>query len=71
MASSVLAQTPDARRISYESVPDFIKMPEGLYMGVATNSQGEFYVYTRSGEATRLFQFDEDGYFIREIGRGL
>ena len=60
-ASSVLAQTPDAARISYESVPDFIKMPDGLYMGeamgVATNSRGEFYVFTRSGEATRLFQF--------------
>ena len=75
MAGSVLAQTPDAPRISYESVPDFIKMPDGLYMGeamgVATNSHGEFYVYTRSGEATRLFQFAEDGTFMREIGKGL
>ena len=73
--SSVLAQTPDAPRISYESVPDFIKMPAGLYMGealgVATNSQGDFYVFTRSGEATRLFQFSEDGTFMREIGYGL
>ena len=74
-ASSVFAQTPDARRISFESVPDFIKMPEDLYMGeamgVATNSQGEFYVFTRSGEATRLFQFDGSGNFMREIGYGL
>jgi hypothetical protein len=52
-ASSVLAQTPDAPRIQYESIPDFIKMPTGLYMveamGVATNSRGDFYVFTRSG----------------------
>ena len=74
-ASPVLGQTPDAPRISFESVPDFIKMPEGLYMGeamgVATNSQGEFYVFTRSGEATRLFQFDGNGNYMREIGYGL
>ncbi len=73
-ASPVLAQTPDAPRISYESVPDFIKMPQGLYMGeamgVATNSQGEFYVFTRSGETTKLFQFAQDGTFMREIGHG-
>ena len=75
MASSALAQTPDAPSIPYESVPDFIKMPEGLYMGealgVATNSQGEFFVYTRSGEATRLFKFDSNGNFMREIGYGV
>jgi DNA-binding beta-propeller fold protein YncE len=75
VAGPVFAQTPDAPQIPYRSVPDFIKMPEGLYMGeamgVATNSQGEFFVYTRSGEATRLFKFDEDGNFMREIGQGL
>jgi DNA-binding beta-propeller fold protein YncE len=74
-ASSLLAQTPNAPRIDYESVPDFIKMPTGLYMGeamgVATNSQGDFYVFTRSGEGTRLFQFAQDGTFMREIGQGL
>ena len=74
-ASAVLAQTPNARRISYESVPDFLKMPDGMYMGeamgVATNSQGEFYVFNRNGEATRLFQFDANGTFMREIGQGL
>ncbi|MCH7816255.1 MAG: hypothetical protein IIC60_06770, partial [Proteobacteria bacterium] len=61
LSGSVAAQTPEAPRIAYESVPNFIKMPDGLYMGeamgVATNSQGEFFVFTRSGEAKRLFQF--------------
>lgn len=75
LSGSVAAQTPEAPRIAYESVPNFIKMPDGLYMGeamgVATNSQGEFFVFTRSGEATRLFQFDANGNFMREIGYGL
>jgi DNA-binding beta-propeller fold protein YncE len=75
MAISVNAQTPNAPRISYESVPDFMKMPDGMYMGeamgVATNSQGEFYVFNRNGEATRLFQFDANGNYMREIGKGL
>ena len=74
-AGLVSAQTPDAPRIPHESVPDFIKMPVGLYMGeamgVATNSRGEFYVFTRSGEATRLFKFDMNGNFMRETGKGL
>ena len=74
-AGLVSAQTPDAPRIPHESVPDFIKKPVGLYMGeamgVATNSRGEFYVFTRNGEATRLFKFDMNGNFMREIGKGL
>jgi hypothetical protein len=51
----------------------FGKMPAGLYMGeavgVATNSKGHVFVFTRSGE-TRLFEFDQSGAFVREIGTG-
>ena len=60
--------------ISIEAVEGFIKLPEGLYLGegigVATNSQGHVFVYTRSGD-TRMFEFDEDGDYVREIGVGL
>src|SRR5947207_3339168 len=60
--------------IPYETVPNFIKMPAGLYLGesigVATNSKGHVFVYTRSGE-TRLFEFDQNGNYVREIGQGL
>lgn len=60
--------------IPMEAVPGFIKLPEGLYlgeaMGVATNSQGHIFVYHRSGD-TRLFEFDQNGNFVREIGEGL
>ena len=43
-------------------------MGEGI--GVATNSKGHIFVYTRSQE-TRLFEFDAKGNYIREIGEGL
>jgi len=59
--------------IPYESVPNFIKMPDNLYlgenMGVATNSKGHLFVYTRS-QKTRLFEFDADGHYLRELGAG-
>src|SRR6202166_3477674 len=64
-----------APEISYDSVPNFLKLPTGLYLGegigVATNSKGHVFVYTRSGEASRLFEFDAKGMFVREIGKGL
>ncbi len=60
--------------LQYESVPNFLKMPKNLYLGeaigVATNSKGHVYVYTRS-ERSRVFEFDATGKFVREIGEGL
>src|SRR5881394_288437 len=62
------ATTPE---IPFESVPNFFKLPAGLYMGegvgVATNSKGHVFVYSRSGE-TRLFEFDQNGAFVKEFG---
>ena len=64
-----------ATEIAFDSMPNFLKLPTGLYlgeaMGVARNSKGNVFVYTRSGEASRLFEFDSKGTFIREIGKGL
>jgi hypothetical protein len=64
------ATTPE---IPYDSVPNFVKMPPGLYLGeavgVATNSKGHVFVFTRSGE-TRLFELDQNGTFVRELGAG-
>ena len=49
-------------------------MPPNIYfgegIGVATNSKGHVFVYTRTGE-TRLFEFDQNGTFVRELGQGL
>jgi NHL repeat len=50
------------------------KLPPDLYfgegIGIATNSKGHVFVYTRSGD-TRLFEFDQSGNFVRELGQGL
>lgn len=64
-------QEPAVPEIPYESVPNLLKFPAGLYLGeaagVAVNSKGHIFVFTRSGQ-TRLFEFDADGKFEREIG---
>ena len=74
--------------IQFDSAPDPLKLPDNIYMGeaagVATNSKGDVFVYTRTGNPTitlgtaravshggsRLFQFDRSGKFVREIGQG-
>jgi hypothetical protein len=54
-------------------VKTFLKLPPGLYfgevVGVATNSKGSVFVYTRSG-ITRLFEFDKNGTYVKEWGAG-
>lgn len=77
-ASSASAQSKalaeNVPEIPMEPVIDFIKFPDGVYMGegigVATNSQGHVFVYTRSGD-TRLYEFDQNGNWVREIGAGV
>ena len=68
------AKAENVPEIPYEAVPGFIKMPPNLYLGegigVATNSKGHVFIYTRSQD-TRLFEFDQTGKFVREIGAGL
>ena len=68
------AKAQNVPEIPFESVPNFLKLPPNLYLGegigVATNSKGHIFVYTRS-QATRLFEFDQKGAFVREIGEGL
>jgi sugar lactone lactonase YvrE len=67
------AKAQNVPEISYDSVPNFLKLPPGLYlgeaMGVATNSKGHLFVFTRSAN-TRLFEFDQNGKYVREIGEG-
>ena len=70
--------------IPFDSVPNFLKLPPdvnfGEDAGVALNSKGHIFVYTRSnsatgsaygGAASQLFEFDQTGKFVREIGKGL
>jgi len=71
--AQVKAKAQNVPEIPYDSVANFLKMPAGLYMGeamgVATNSKGHVFVYTRSA-LTRLFEFDQNGNYVREIGEG-
>jgi DNA-binding beta-propeller fold protein YncE len=68
------AQEKTVPEIPYESVPNLLKLPNDFYLGeaagVAVNSQGHIFVYTRSAQ-TRLFEFDAKGNFVREIGKDL
>ena len=68
------AKAENVPDIPYDSAPNFLKFPPNIYMGegigVATNSKGHIFVYTRSQE-TRLFEFDNKGNYVREIGEGL
>ena len=70
----VKATATGVPEIPFRSAGDYLKLPTGLYfgegIGVARNSKGHVFVYTRSGESSRLFQFDQAGAFVREIGRG-
>ena len=87
VANPLFAQSiPEIR---FESEPDLLSMPDDIHlgeaMGVATNSQGHLYVFTRSGSSnmtlglnrnfrrssSRLFEFDANGRYVREIGQGL
>jgi streptogramin lyase len=76
VAQAVLqkAKAQNVPEIPIEAQPNFLKFPPNLYLGegigVATNSKGHVFVYTRSQE-TRLFEFDPKGNYIREIGEGL
>src|ERR1700677_1776764 len=67
------ATIENVREIPFSSVPNFLKLPSGEYLGesvaVATNSKGHIFVYHRSAN-TRLFEFDQAGNFVKEIGSG-
>jgi sugar lactone lactonase YvrE len=71
-------------QIQFDSVPDYPTLPAGMNFGevsgVAVNSKGHVFVFTRSNSANgpaygaaaaQLFEFGPKGEFIREIGKGL
>jgi len=73
-ALALKAKVENVPEIPFESVPNFFKLPPNVYLGegigIATNSKGHIFIYTRS-QRTRLFEFDQTGAFVREIGEGL
>jgi DNA-binding beta-propeller fold protein YncE len=87
LGASLGAQT--APEIAYDANADLLKLPDNIHLGevagVATNSKGHIFVYTRTGAAnvavgtsrsfyksgSRLLEFDQAGKFVREIGQGV
>jgi hypothetical protein len=89
----VLVAVPVTAQLNFPEIPydavDPLRLPDDIYLGeavgVATNSKGNIFVYTRTGNpsatlgtrrtfargAARLFEFDPSGKYIREIGQGL
>src|SRR5947209_14799872 len=83
-AATAQSGTPE---IQFDSIANALQLPAGLYLGeaagVATNSKGDIFVYTRTGHPTvtigtmrpfahggsRLFQFDRSGKFVKEVGK--
>jgi DNA-binding beta-propeller fold protein YncE len=70
--------------IPFDSVADFPTLPPGMNFGevsgVAVDSRGHLFVFTRSNSAggpayapaaAQLLEFDAKGAFVREIGKGL
>src|ERR1051326_1742992 len=83
-APAALAAEPAAPpEIPYDSDVNFIKMPQNMYLGevsgVAVNSQGHVFVFHRGNAtgpaygatAAQLLEFDQNGNYVREIGRNL
>jgi len=68
------AKATNVPEIPFDSVANFFKLPADQYfgegIGVATNSKGHVFVYTRSGD-TKILEFDQNGAYVREIGQGL
>src|SRR5499427_6118605 len=72
--------------INFDANADLLSLPTyGEVAGVATNSKGHVFVYARTGHGvatlgdertfyhngSRLFQFDQNGKFVKEIGQGV
>ncbi len=84
-AASVPVLAQPAPDIAFDANVDLLSLPAyGEVAGVATNSKGHIFVYARTGHPvatlgdertfyhgnSRLFQFDQTGKFVKEIGQG-
>ena len=82
LSPSAFAQQPP--EIPFDSVANPLKLPPDMNLGeasgVAVNSKGHIFVYNRGGSsqgpafantASQLLEFDQNGNYLREIGKGL
>jgi hypothetical protein len=80
---SAIAFGQSIPEISFDSAPDFFKLPDGMYFGevsgIAVNSKKHVFVLSRGNSsgpaygaaAAQLLEFDPAGKFLREIGKNL
>src|SRR5262245_28653572 len=86
LAIGVTLAAQSAPEITYDANATLLSLPSyGEVAGVATNSRGHVFVFARTGHAvatlgdertfyhggSRLFEFDEKGAFVKEIGQGV
>ena len=89
MAGVTLSAQLVVPELTYDAVIEPLKLPGNLNFGevagVATNSKGDVFVYTRTGHPTlslgtarpfahggsRMFRFDKTGKYVGEIGQGV
>src|SRR5258708_3295076 len=86
IALGVSISAQSVPEINYDANADILSLPSFVEVaGVATNSKGHVFVYERTGHGvatlgdertfyhngSRLFQFDQAGKFVREIGQGV
>lgn len=82
--AGIAAAQQGVPEIRFQSVADYPRLPEGMNFGevpgVAVNSRGHVFVFTRSNSANgpayapsaaQLLEFDAQGNLLREIGKGL
>jgi DNA-binding beta-propeller fold protein YncE len=85
-AATALSAQSNAPQLQYEAVDALGGFPDDIYLGevagVARNSRGEIFVYTRTGNprvslgtsryiaqsSSRIFKFDSRGRYERELG---
>src|SRR5438876_7659271 len=88
LAAGAVLFAQSAPDISYDANADALQLPQGTYLGevagVATNSKGHVFVYTRTGHAvatlgdertfyhggSRLVQFEQAGKVVEGSAQG-
>src|SRR5262245_4987739 len=82
-AAAIVQQQGSMPELAYDADTNFLKLPDNVYLGevagVAVNSQGHVFAFSRGGTvgpafgaaAAQLLEFDKNGTFVREIAKNL
>jgi DNA-binding beta-propeller fold protein YncE len=83
LAASAAGAQQSVPEIRFDGNIDFLKLPPSIHLGevagVALNSKGHVFVFSRTGarssihgaSSAQLFEFGPTGQFVREIGKDL